>query len=269
MRRVVMLSILMVFFLVIITQPVTADAQIEIIISDNEVFENEEFSFDAKFTNPDALAYDTFHLYGEGTEELNWGYHMFQGEDYTLYTERYTIGLGELGYYTIYVAVFAMFDSSIPEITDSISIHVIERPQSLHPLSVLFILAAAGVLVVCIYYLFQSRGKGGREMKKRGARVGIILIAVASFFFWLETVLPTPNPSNDYSVIGFPLGFLGIVILIVSIMRKDTPPPRVEPSKIDRPGYREPAPLVLIICLFCGAKNEQGVLKCRVCSAEM
>ena len=102
-------------------------------------------------------------------------------------------------------------------------------------------------------------------MKRRGVGVGLILIIMASFFFWLETVLPTPDPSNDYSFIGLPLGFFGIVVCLISMMRKDTPS-RVE---VDHPRYREPAPLILVICPYCGAKNEQGMLKCRKCSAEI
>lgn len=211
MRRETLLSLITAVFLFsIVVQPVVADAQIEIIISDTEVFEYEEFSFDARFTNPDALAYDTFHLYSEGTEELNWGYHMFQGEDYTLYTERYTIGLGELGYYTIYVAVFAMFDSGIPRVTDSISIHVIEKAQ---------------VPTLDFGLIFLT-----------------ILAATVGLFIVFKVRKHEPTPSA---------------------------PPKVEPPKIDRPRYREPAPLVLVVCPYCGAKNEQGILKCRACGAEM
>ena len=102
-------------------------------------------------------------------------------------------------------------------------------------------------------------------MNGRRAGIGLILIMIASFFFWLETVLPTPDPSNDYSFIGFPLGFAGIVVCLIST-KKNAPPARVE---LDHPRYREPAPLVLVVCPYCGAKNEQGILKCRKCSAEI
>lgn len=160
MRKIALSILLMSVFLFLMStaQPIVADPQVEIIISDTDVFRNEEFSFDVRLTNPEALAYDGFHLYSEGTEELDWGSHTFNGEDYTLYTHRYTIGLGELGYYTIRVEAFSFFNASM-EIVDSIIIYVSERPQSIQFPAVMSIPVIAVGFVLCVMIVRRRKGK--------------------------------------------------------------------------------------------------------------
>ncbi len=41
-----------------------------------------------------------------------------------------------------------------------------------------------------------------------------------------------------------------------------------DPSQ-DSAGERIVTERVLVVCPYCGAKNEQGILKCRACGAEM
>jgi len=83
----------------------------------------------------------------------------------------------------------------------------------------------------------------------------------------IEFDWPTPQ-QPDIGAQLLPLLFLFTIIVIpilwvacVLKSRRENSPPT--------PAVREPAPLVLIVCPYCGAKNEQGMLKCRACGAEM
>ena len=49
-----------------------------------------------------------------------------------------------------------------------------------------------------------------------------------------------------------------------------TPPPGPStPRPESRPPVSEVGAKVLVICPYCGAKNEQGILKCQKCGADL
>ena len=83
----------------------------------------------------------------------------------------------------------------------------------------------------------------------------------------IEFDWPTPQPVDvgaQFLTLLFLFAVIVLPILWVACVlksRRNSPPPE--------PAVREPAPLVLIVCPYCGAKNEQGIIKCRKCSAEI
>ena len=80
----------------------------------------------------------------------------------------------------------------------------------------------------------------------------------------IEFDWPTPQPVDTGAQLLFMLILFTVVVVCIACvlrLRKKNPPPTLV--------VREPAPLVLIVCPYCGAKNEQGIIKCRKCSAEI
>lgn len=59
----------------------------------------------------------------------------------------------------------------------------------------------------------------------------------------------------------------GICLEIVAFVRRRRTIEKV--SSLEPTREKIVTERVLVICPFCGAKNEQGILKCRACSAEM
>ena len=82
----------------------------------------------------------------------------------------------------------------------------------------------------------------------------------------IEFDVPTSQPVNSWPQILAMLILFAVVIVCIACvlrLRKKNPPP-VVPLVV-----KTPAPLILVVCPYCGAKNEQGLLKCRKCSAEI
>jgi len=78
---------------------------------------------------------------------------------------------------------------------------------------------------------------------------------------------PTPQQSDAGAQFLTLLFFFTIIVIpilwVAYVLRSRRNSPSPEPV------VREPTPLVLIVCPYCGTKNEQGILKCRSCGAEM
>jgi len=74
---------------------------LEILQSDFTVEVDEEFTIDARLTNPDLLDYRMFELYE--SEYLTWGFRLFDGVNYEIYTESWHTSLSETGYHSLFV----------------------------------------------------------------------------------------------------------------------------------------------------------------------
>jgi len=93
---------------------------------------------------------------------------------------------------------------------------------------------------------------------------------LSSYLLLCYFVEMTPQPQVPV-LIQLIIGIVFFVDFVRSVSRvrhshlKDTTPSRLATE----PAVREPAPLVLIVCPYCGAKNEQGIINCRKCGAEI
>ena len=82
----------------------------------------------------------------------------------------------------------------------------------------------------------------------------------------VEWEWPTPQPVDTGAQLLTMLLLFAVVVLCIACvfrLRKKNPAPTV-PLVV-----KTPAPLVLVVCPYCGTKNEQGIISCRKCGAEI
>ncbi len=108
-----------------------------------------------------------------------------------------------------------------------------------------------------------------------------------------STTESTPEPTSSSVIEGFELGGLGFVLIggillivvagaVVCSRRRPSPPSTPGAYEVITPGPgpsaagAQPAspithvgPKVLVICPYCGAKTEQGILVCQNCGADL
>jgi hypothetical protein len=104
-------------------------------------------------------------------------------------------------------------------------------------------------------------------MKRPQTLAGVVLTASG---FLILTYGMNPN-MGSLSFVLFIVGLVamsvGFILLIAGRKKKDSLPEPFEDS-LD-PRERIVTERVLVICPYCGTKNDQGIIKCRKCGAEM
>lgn len=80
----------------------------------------------------------------------------------------------------------------------------------------------------------------------------------------MTALIPTTTVTDEDQAMTLPLPFLAgigvvVIIAVAAISRR-----RIHPTPVVSPDAR-----VLIVCPYCGAKNEQGILKCQSCGARL
>jgi len=95
-----------------------------------------------------------------------------------------------------------------------------------------------------------------------------------------QDTLPPPTTGGQTTMVAgsFLLPFLFLILLAGAVFlfgRRSGPQPDPHTIDIAPPPPPKPEPIreviskVLVICPYCGAKNEQGILKCQNCKADL
>ena len=89
-------------------------------------------------------------------------------------------------------------------------------------------------------------------------RVGIILFAVGAFLFFFVTI-----------VFGLVLLLVGLVIVLAGGRRHSVAPPVQPTPQTQNRTVTIQKEVVRVKCRYCGALNDQGLLKCQSCGASL
>lgn len=93
-----------------------------------------------------------------------------------------------------------------------------------------------------------------------------VFIEISLIIYWILLVVSSPYGTVTVPMVDWLIIFEPVIVCCLSAGlhlsgRKD------RPSELTAPAL--PVAKVLIICPYCGAKNEQGILKCQKCKADL
>ena len=102
-------------------------------------------------------------------------------------------------------------------------------------------------------------------MKGRGCSISMVAVGL----FMLSYLMMPPSPIRSWMLVGLIYLVLpaGVCLAIVDFAQRKQVPKDL--ASLEPLRERLVTERVLVICPFCGTKNEQGITTCRNCGAEV